>query len=153
MFATTQKTFITLTLEHANLMLQLQKIYCEGELKMKTLKQIYREHGYEVNHDNQKGIGNKCLEDAEKCWREWLTQKREEPFKTKETVVWGEVLPSRSYRIRNEVIDELLAELTVDGETKRKCVGCTTGLMCSKETKQLMDCPYLTHKEEGETNV
>lgn len=41
---------------------------------MKTLKQIYREHGYEVNRDNQKGIGNKCLEEAEKCFKELLDE-------------------------------------------------------------------------------
>jgi hypothetical protein len=41
---------------------------------MKSLKQIYREHGYEVNRDDQKGIGNKCLEDVQKCFKDLLDE-------------------------------------------------------------------------------
>jgi hypothetical protein len=41
----------------------------------KTLKQIFREHGYEVNRDNQKGLGNKCLEEATKGFRDLIKQR------------------------------------------------------------------------------
>jgi hypothetical protein len=45
---------------------------------MTTLKEIYRNHGYEVNRDDQKGIGNKCLENVEECFKVWLTKKQDE---------------------------------------------------------------------------
>jgi hypothetical protein len=41
---------------------------------MKTLKQIFREHGFEVNRDNQKGIGNKAILEQLKVWYAFLIQ-------------------------------------------------------------------------------
>jgi hypothetical protein len=45
---------------------------------MKTLKQIYREHGYAVNDDNQEGIGNQSLMAVEECFKEFLEEKLED---------------------------------------------------------------------------
>jgi len=66
---------------------------------MTTLKQIYREHGYHVNPDNEKGLGNLHLEEITKCWKAWLQQKLDS------------VTPWNFDYIEKETIKELLEDL------------------------------------------
>lgn len=44
---------------------------------MKTLKQLFRAEGFEVNRDDQKGLGNKAIDDQREVYLRWLTQKRQ----------------------------------------------------------------------------
>ena len=42
---------------------------------MTTLKQFYRAYGFEVNRDDQKGIGNAAIEEQLKVIRAYLKQR------------------------------------------------------------------------------
>lgn len=64
---------------------------------MKTLKQLFRAEGFEVNRDDQKGLGNKAIDDQREVYLRWLTQKRQ-----KNCCVTGNF---------NMFLDELLEEL------------------------------------------
>ncbi len=45
-------------------------------MTMKTLKQHFRDYGYEVNRDDQKGIGNMCLENVLKVIKVWIKESK-----------------------------------------------------------------------------
>lgn len=64
-------------------------------MDLKTLKQLFREEGFAVNRDDQKGIGNKAIEDQQKVYRRWLTQ-----FKENELIC-----PSKQYYYSNSPQD------------------------------------------------
>ena len=66
-------------------------------MSKKNLKQIFRENGYAVNTDIQKGIGNLCVENVLKCVEKWLAGKL--------------IAGSEKANSYNEVILKLLHEL------------------------------------------
>jgi hypothetical protein len=69
-----------------------------------TLKEIYRNHGYSVNRDDQKGTGNKCLENVEECFKVWLTMKLKDSIAEQEEYGFDPIIPMVN-------IYELLKEL------------------------------------------
>jgi hypothetical protein len=69
-----------------------------------TLKQIYRNHGFEINRDDQKGTGNKCLENVEECFKVWLIMKLKEITKEQEKYEFDPIIPMVN-------VNELLVEL------------------------------------------
>jgi hypothetical protein len=74
---------------------------------MKTLKQIYREHGFEVNRDNQKGIGNKAIEEQLKVFQDFLRQEQQE---INENIDAAQFFVPYKEAV-NEYTDDLLAKL------------------------------------------
>jgi hypothetical protein len=88
---------------------------------MTTLKQIYRKHGYEVNHDDQQGIGNKCLIEVEKCFIELLNEKLEETIKEQKEYNFDPIVPVVNLY---EILDEfkhspVVNNLVKNGEDKK----------------------------------
>ena len=79
-----------------------------GKTKMskKNLKQIFRENGYAVNTDIQKGIGNLCVENVLKCVKKWLAGKL--------------VAGSEKATPSNDVILKLLHELDYQQEKEKQ---------------------------------
>jgi hypothetical protein len=85
---------------------------------MTTLKEIYRNHGYEVNRDDQKGIGNKCLENVEECFKVWLTKKQDEIIEEQKLYGFDPLIPVINiYDIFEELKHSPLStKLSTDGD-------------------------------------